>query len=47
MLLDKMMGLFLTVGCGVYTGLLGASVVARVVAAASVWACEIGKALAW
>jgi hypothetical protein len=47
MLLDKLMCLSLTVGCGVYTGLLGASLVARVVALASAWACSAKAVLAW
>jgi len=47
MLLDKMLGLSLTVGCGVYTGLLGASLVARVVAMASVWAWSAKGVMAW
>jgi len=47
MLLDKMMGLFLTVGCGVYTGLLGLSVVARVVVACSAWSDAARVVLSW
>lgn len=47
MLLDKMMALSLTVGCGVYTGLLGASVVARLVVACSAWADLARAAVSW
>lgn len=47
MLLDKLMGLSLTVGCGVYTGLLGASALAHVVMVAARWVGVARSVLSW